>query len=78
MYSPDQLNELMATSDYIVTALPSTPATTKLVNAEAIKAMQPHAVFINLGRGTTVDEEALTEGKQNFFQFLLSEGSVSR
>ena len=52
----------MGSSDYIVAALPGTPATAKLINAEAIRAMQPHAVFINLGRGTTVDEEALIEG----------------
>ena len=62
IFSPEQLNELMTTSDYIVVALPGTPATAKFINAEAIKAMQSHAVFINLGRGTTVDEEALTEG----------------
>ena len=63
IYSPEQLTELMASSDYIVAALPSTPATTKLVNAEAINAMQAHAIFINLGRGITVDEEALTAGE---------------
>ena len=55
----------MASSDYIVAALPGTPATAKFINAEAIKTMQSHAVFINLGRGTTVDEEALTEGKKS-------------
>ena len=62
MYPPDQLNEVLAKSDYVVVTLPSTPATDKFVSREAISHLQPHAVFINLGRGTTVDEEALTEG----------------
>lgn len=62
IYPPDQLADLMGSCDYLVAALPATPATRKFVSAAAIRALQPHAVFINLGRGTTVDEEALAEG----------------
>ena len=63
VYTPDQLPQLMADSDYVVAALPSTPATQQLINAEAIKAMRPHAVFVNVGRGVTLDEEALITGQ---------------
>lgn len=59
VFPPDKLEEMMSKSDYVVAALPSTPATVKFVSAAAIEAMPPHAVFINLGRGTTVDEAAL-------------------
>ncbi|PNW71822.1 hypothetical protein CHLRE_16g689700v5 [Chlamydomonas reinhardtii] len=64
MYSPDQLQELMAASDYVVMATPHTPATDKMVGAAAIAAMRPHSVFINLGRGKCVDEKALIAALQ--------------
>lgn len=60
----------MAVSDYVVMATPYTPATHQLVNAAAINALRPHAVFINVGRGKCVDEEALIAGKA--FQLLAS------
>lgn len=62
IYTPDQLNELMSVSDYIVAALPHTDATEKFVNAEAINSMKKTGVFINIGRGGTVDEPALVKG----------------
>ncbi|KAF8058054.1 ddh [Scenedesmus sp. PABB004] len=61
MYSPAQLPELMAASDYVVVATPHTPATDKLVSAAAIAAMKPTGVLVNVGRGKCVDEEALIE-----------------
>ena len=60
-YPLHHLPELMATSDYVVMATPLTPETTKLVGREAIAAMKPTGVFINIGRGPCVDEAALTE-----------------
>ena len=62
IYTPDQLNELMSVSDYVVAALPHTDATEKLINAEAINRMKKTGVFINIGRGGTVDEPALVKG----------------
>eukprot|EP00197_Chlamydomonas_leiostraca_P013645 CAMPEP_0202860326 /NCGR_PEP_ID=MMETSP1391-20130828/2081_1 /ASSEMBLY_ACC=CAM_ASM_000867 /TAXON_ID=1034604 /ORGANISM="Chlamydomonas leiostraca, Strain SAG 11-49" /LENGTH=334 /DNA_ID=CAMNT_0049539481 /DNA_START=126 /DNA_END=1130 /DNA_ORIENTATION=- len=61
LYSPDQLHELMAVSDYVVMATPHTPQTDKMVNAAALAAMKPTGVFINVGRGKCVDEGALVE-----------------
>jgi urease gamma subunit len=62
IYTPDQITELMSVSDYVVAATPYTPATDKLVSAAAIAAMKPNGVFINVGRGKCVDEEALIQG----------------
>lgn len=62
IYTPDQLNDLMSESDYIVTALPHTDKTEKLVDAAAINSMKQTGVFVNIGRGQTVDEEALVRG----------------
>ena len=54
---------MVSECDYLVTVLPQTPGTIKFVNAEVISHMKSSAVFINIGRGTTVDEQALIKGK---------------
>ena len=59
VYGPEQLNKLMAGSDYIVNALPVTEATLGVIDARAIASMKQNAVFVNVGRGKTVDETAL-------------------
>jgi phosphoglycerate dehydrogenase-like enzyme len=45
---------LAAQADYIVNALPLTPETTSLLDAEFFAAAKPGAQFINVGRGKTV------------------------
>jgi phosphoglycerate dehydrogenase-like enzyme len=54
-------NKLMAESDYIVCSAPSTVETRGMINAEALEAVKPGAVFINLGRGPVVDDAALIQ-----------------
>lgn len=54
---------MVALCDYVVAALPYTPATHEIVNRAVIDAMRPTAVFINVGRGKTVEEPALIEGR---------------
>ena len=53
--------------DYLVTVLPRTADTNKIVNTELLNSLPPHAIFINVGRGNAVDElalvTALNEGK---------------
>ena len=53
--------------DYLVTILPRTQDTNKIVGANLLNALPPQAIFINVGRGNAVDESALvialTEGK---------------
>lgn len=62
VYTPDKLNQLMADSDYVVMALPYTQSTHHLVNAEAINAMRPNGVLINVGRGKTLEQDAIIKG----------------
>jgi lactate dehydrogenase-like 2-hydroxyacid dehydrogenase len=45
--------------DTLVNVLPGTKATEKTVNAAVLEALGPRGILINIGRGTTVDEEAL-------------------
>lgn len=56
---------LLASADAVVNTLPGTPYTEKLFNHETFSAMKPGTVFINVGRGTVVDEEALLEALNN-------------
>ncbi len=62
MYTPDKLNDLMADSDYVVMALPYTESTHHLVNAEAVNSMRSHGVLINVGRGKTLEQDAVVKG----------------
>ncbi len=53
--------EIAGRSDAVVLAAPLTPATRRLFGREAIAAMKPTAVLVNVGRGPVVDENALIE-----------------
>lgn len=55
------IDEVIAQSDYVLLSTPLTPGTFRLLSRERIAAMKPTAVLINLGRGATVDEEALVD-----------------
>ena len=57
----EELRAELARADHVVNVLPITAATRGLFDAAAFEAMQPHAVFVNIGRGSTVDEPALIE-----------------
>jgi D-2-hydroxyacid dehydrogenase (NADP+) len=56
-----ELTEAVREADAVVVALPLTPDTRGLFNAEVIAAMPPRAVFVNVGRGELVDQAALTD-----------------
>jgi phosphoglycerate dehydrogenase-like enzyme len=45
--------------DYLVSVLPRTSETNKIVDEALLHALPHHAVFINVGRGNAVDEVAL-------------------
>ncbi len=47
--------------DYLVSILPNTMDTRKVVNADLLNALPAHALVINVGRGAAVDESALIE-----------------
>src|SRR5208283_2980149 len=59
--TPGELNDLLAASDYVLMAMPSTPETRHIIGAPELRAMNPEAVLINIGRGTSLDEAALVE-----------------
>lgn len=55
------LEGLAAAVDTLISVAPGTASTEKAVNATVLKALGPNGVFINIGRGSTVDEAALVE-----------------
>lgn len=60
----ETLAELMALSDVVSVHVPLEDATFHLIDAEAIAAMQRHAVLVNTSRGGLVDEAALIAALQ--------------
>lgn len=59
VFGLDQLQAFMGSADAIVVTLPLTAQTQGLVGAQALSAMRPQAVLLNVGRGPVVDEQAL-------------------
>lgn len=53
------LDEALGWADILVMILPSSPATKHALDARRIDTLQDHAFVVNVGRGDTVDEEAL-------------------
>ena len=51
-------------ADFVSCHLPWTPETFHLIGERQFAAMKPSAIFINTGRGATVDEEALIKALQ--------------
>ncbi len=51
--------------DTLISVAPGGPATAKVINTSVLKALGPDGVFINIGRGSTVDEDALIAALHN-------------
>lgn len=47
--------------DYLVSVLPRTTDTNKIVDQALLDALPRHAIFVNVGRGNAVDEPALAK-----------------
>lgn len=60
----ETLAEVCSTADVIVLAVPATPETRHLVDADLLATMQPHSVLVNIARGDVIDEAALIAALQ--------------
>ena len=56
---PVELTELLQRSDIIANHLPGSGGTAKMIGEEQFRLMKSTAIFVNTGRGTTVDEAAM-------------------
>ncbi|MEL4357665.1 MULTISPECIES: D-2-hydroxyacid dehydrogenase [unclassified Luteococcus] len=61
VFGVERLAEVAGQADAIINCLPEATDTTGLISAEVLAAVKPGAIFVSTGRGTCVDEAALTE-----------------
>ncbi|MCA1321058.1 D-2-hydroxyacid dehydrogenase [Bacillus tianshenii] len=59
MYTLNELDIVFPQSDYVVSVLPSTIETRRLLKEKHFSLMKNSAVFINVGRGDLVDEKMM-------------------
>ena len=55
------LHAALGRSDFVVLSTPHTPDTENLIDADAIAAMKPGIVLVNIARGIVIDEDAMIE-----------------
>lgn len=61
LYPRAELHEMLGAADAVVLSAPHTPETENLMDRAAFDALKPGVVFINIGRGPLVDEDALLD-----------------
>ncbi len=60
-FAIDAIDSLLPQADHMVNVLPASPSTLKLFDRERLSRCKPGAVFYNIGRGDTVDQDALVD-----------------
>ncbi len=61
----EDVNEIIPKSDVIVSILPNTSSTYHIYNADFFTKMKKTGIFLNAGRGSAVDQDALLSAVQN-------------
>lgn len=61
LYTIDHLDEILPRVDYVILALPQSPATINIINKERLLLMKQDATLINVGRGSAINETDLIE-----------------
>ena len=61
LYPNDALHDMLAEADALILSVPHTPETDGLIDDEALRALKPGAVLVNIARGGVLDEPALLE-----------------
>lgn len=64
LFSPEKLHELLALSDFVVTALPLLEETKHLFTLQEFSVMKPSAYFINIARGGVIKQDDLITALQ--------------
>ena len=61
----EKISAVLPLADHVVNILPDNDSTRNYVNARRLACFRPGARFYNVGRGTTVDQQALLEALQS-------------
>ncbi|HEY1938907.1 MAG TPA: D-2-hydroxyacid dehydrogenase [Candidatus Angelobacter sp.] len=64
VFGPEQIDEVLPQSDYVLLCTPVTPSTTGIMNPARLSKMKPDAYLINVARGPLIDEAALLDTLQ--------------
>ncbi len=67
----EDLSRMLPSWDLVVVTLPLTKQTRSIIAAEELKRMKSNAIFINVGRGALVDQEALYHHMKKHPDFLV-------
>lgn len=65
VWGTERFDDLLAESDVVVVSVPDTPETRGMFDADAFKKMKSSAFLITVGRGNTVDTDALVDALKN-------------
>ncbi len=57
----EQIAEVLPQTDILIMSLPGTDSTIHFMNAERIAMLPEHAILVNVGRGSTMDQYALAD-----------------
>lgn len=60
VFGPDDFRRMIPLVDVLIVVLPLTPETYHLLGEEELRLMKEGAILFNIGRGKTIDQEALT------------------
>ena len=63
--TPSELEGVLAQADYVSLHVPLTSKTRHMIDRQALAAMKPTAVLINVARGEIAEEDALVEALRN-------------
>ena len=61
LYGMDELDSLLPQADVVAMSLPGNPSTYHVLSRERIALLKESAVVINVGRGTAIDTDALSD-----------------
>ena len=60
-WKAEVLDDALANADIVVCSAPDTPGSRRVFDRERLGRMQESALFVNVGRGSVVDEDALAD-----------------
>ena len=61
VFGPKDLEKMIPLVDYLIVALPLTPATNHFIGEKELSLLKEGTTLINIGRGKTIDERALSK-----------------
>lgn len=65
VWGQEGLDDLLQQSDFVVNCTPETPSTKRMIGKRELALMKPNSYIFNIGRGSAIDLEVLTEALES-------------